>query len=418
MPRYKAVRQQEEAEAVAYLHTPVAIRERCAQLLGLACDDALQHFAYHPEQLEATAAYVLDITRATYPSLDIPWHSRWRHFNAGGVDRVAQLRQCLSGLEAAERARSAIELVVTSVLLDAGAGGQWRYWEATTGQIYARSEGLAVASLHLFMAGRLSSCAERPWQADAAGLQQITAATLAEAFQVQADNPLVGLAGRLTLLQRLGQVVAQTPQYFGAVAPRLGNLYDALQADAVHGTLPARHILALVLDSLGPIWPGRLTLGGVNLGDVWPHRQVTGNGLSRGLVPLHKLSQWLTYSLIEPLQDAGLVVEGVDALTGLAEYRNGGLFLDLGVLTPKHAAVLEQVHTPADEVVVEWRALTVALLDVLAERLRQMLGRTPEALPLVKILEGGTWRAGREIAKTRRADGRPPLSIASDGTVF
>ena len=141
-------------------------------------------------------------------------------------------------------------------------------------------------------------------------------------------------------------------------------------------------------------------------------------GASQPAAGLADPSQWLTYSLIEPLQDAGLVVEGLDALTGLAEYRNGGLFLDLGVLTPTHAAVLEQVHRPADEVVVEWRALTVALLDVLAERLRQMLGRTAETLPLVKILEGGTWRAGREIAKTLRADGRPPLSIASDGTVF
>jgi hypothetical protein len=135
-------------------------------------------------------------------------------------------------------------------------------------------------------------------------------------------------------------------------------------------------------------------------------------------VPFHKLSQWLTYSLIEPLQEAGLVVQGLEALTGLAEYRNGGLFLDLGVLTPKHAAVLDQVHTPADEVVVEWRALTVALLDVLAERLRQQLGYTASELPLVKILEGGTWRAGRQIARTLRADGRPPLRIASDGTVF
>jgi hypothetical protein len=418
MPREESVRQQEEAEALAYIQTPEAIRERCTQLLELACDDALQHFAYHPEQLEAAAAYVRDITRATYPSLDIPWHSRWRHFRAGGVDRVAQLTQRLAGLDTVERTRSAIELVVTSVLLDAGAGEQWRYREATTGQIYARSEGLAVASFDLFMAGRLSGCPERPWQADAAGLQQVTAATLAEAFQVQADNPLVGFAGRLTLLHRLGQVVAQAPQYFGDVAPRLGNLYDALRTQAVHGRLPARRILALLLDSLSPIWPGRLTLGGVNLGDVWRHRQVTGSGLSRGLVPFHKLSQWLTYSLIEPLQDAGLVVEGLDALTGLAEYRNGGLFLDLGVLAPKHAAVLEQIHRPADEVVVEWRALTVVLLDVLAERLRQLLGRTAAALSLAKILEGGTWRAGREIAKTRRADGRPPLSVASDGTVF
>jgi hypothetical protein len=133
---------------------------------------------------------------------------------------------------------------------------------------------------------------------------------------------------------------------------------------------------------------------------------------------LHKLSQWLTYSLIEPLQDAGLHVDGLEALSGLAEYRNGGLFLDLGVLQPKYATLLETTHTPDSEVVVEWRALTVALLDVLAERVRHMLGRTAADLPLVKILEGGTWRAGRAIASRRRADGRPPLRIASDGTVF
>jgi hypothetical protein len=388
------------------------------QILALAGDDRLQHFTYHPEQLAAAAAYVVDITRRTYPTLAIPWHSRWRHFQAGGVDRLAQFTHHLAGVDAAARARSAIELVVTSVLLDAGAGGQWHYDEAATGHTYARSEGLAVASFHMFMAGAFSSRPDYPWQADAAGLQQLSAATLAEAFQVQAHNPLVGLSGRLTLLQRLGQVVAHTPQYFGHVAPRLGNLFEALCARAVDSTLPAAQILHVILDSLGPIWPGRLALAGVNLGDVWRHSQVTGRGVSTGLVPFHKLSQWLTYSLIEPLQDAGLRVVELDALSGLAEYRNGGLFLDLGVLQSRQATLLERVLTPDAEAVVEWRALTVALLDVLAERVRHILGCSAAALPLVKILEGGTWRAGREIAKARRADGRPPLSIVSDGTVF
>jgi hypothetical protein len=404
--------------AIGYLQTPRSIRERCQQVLALACDDRLQHFAYHPAQLDATAAYVLDVMRTTYPHLDIPWHSRWRHFQAGGVDRVARFAQHLAGLDTAARARSAVELAIISVLLDAGAGERWCYHERSTGHIYSRSEGLAVASFHMFVDGVFSSRPEHPWQADAAGLQQITLATLTAAFQVSTHNPLVGLPGRLTLLHQLGDVVAQTPPYFGTVLPRLGNLYDAMYNKAVQERLQATQVLQAVLDSLSPIWPGRLTLGGVNLGDVWHHRQVTGKGATRGLVPFHKLSQWLTYSLIEPLQAAGLVVEGLDALTGLAEYRNGGLFLDLGVLTPKHAAVLEQVHTPADEVVVEWRALTVALLDILAERLRQQLECTATELPLVKILEGGTWRAGREIARTLRADGRPPLHIASDGTVF
>ena len=84
------------------------------------------------------------------------------------------------------------------------------------------------------------------------------------------------------------------------------------------------------------------------------------------LVPFHKLSQWLAYSLIEPLEALGIVVTGIDELTGLAEYRNGGLFIDLGVLRPRDPAVLGNAHEPGSEIVVEWRALTVALLDRLA----------------------------------------------------
>ena len=90
------------------------------------------------------------------------------------------------------------------------------------------------------------------------------------------------------------------------------------------GALPAGQILLAVLESLGPIWPGRLSVGGVNLGDVLRHGQISGPGITAGLVPFHKLSQWLTYSLIEPILAAGITVTGVDELAGLAEYRNGG----------------------------------------------------------------------------------------------
>ena len=195
-------------------------------------------------------------------------------------------------------------------------------------------------------------------------------------------------------------------------------LYDYLATQATDGVLQATQILQAVLTSLGPIWPGRMTLGGVNLGDVWRHRQVTGVGASAGLIPFHKLSQWLAYSLLEPLAASGLTVAGIDTLTGLAEYRNGGLFIDLGVLTPQDRAILEQAHTPDAEIIVEWRALTVALLDILAHHIRNVLGVSAEEVPLTQVLEGGTWRAGRQIAWERRGDGSPPLRLLSDGTVF
>jgi len=137
-----------------------------------------------------------------------------------------------------------------------------------------------------------------------------------------------------------------------------------------------------------------------------------------GYVPFHKLSQWLAYSLIEPLEEAGFRVDHVDALTGLAEYRNGGLMIDSGLLEPLDPGLLSRALPVDAEPVVEWRALTVALLDRIADGVRARLGLSPEALPLAKVLEGGTWAAGRRLAEARRAGGAPPLHIESDGTVF
>ncbi|HUG37587.1 MAG TPA: DUF1688 family protein, partial [Candidatus Limnocylindrales bacterium] len=70
-----------------------------------------------------------------------------------------------------------------------------------------------------------------------------------------------------------------------------------------------------------------------------------------------------------------------------------------------------------DEIVVEWRALTVALLERLAPLVRDRLGPAASHLSLASILEGGTWAAGRRRAEKRRA-GAPPLAVISDGTVM
>jgi hypothetical protein len=182
--------------------------------------------------------------------------------------------------------------------------------------------------------------------------------------------------------------------------------------------LPAPTILSELLQQLGPIWPSRLTLGGIALGDCWKHPLLTSKDATSGLMPLHKLSQWLAYSLIEPLQTAGIEVTDIDGLTGLAEYRNGGLFVDMGVLAFRDAESAQREHQVGSALVVEWRALTVALLDCLADRVRQRRGVDATALPLAKILEGGTWAAGRLLARERRADASPPVKVISDGTVF
>jgi hypothetical protein len=208
--------------------------------------------------------------------------------------------------------------------------------------------------------------------------------------------------------------LARERDFFGAEG-RIGHLFDYLRRRAVNGVLPAPAILEAVLRGFGSIWPGRHEIAGVNLGDTWRHSAVSAGD---GFVPFHKLSQWLSYSLIEPLQDAGIPVSECNALTGLAEYRNGGLFIDAGVLTPRDPGLTTRRLAVGEEAVVEWRGLTVALLDRVAEGVRGRLGLDATRLPLVKILEGGTWAAGRRIAREKRGDGAPPLTIDSDGTVF
>jgi hypothetical protein len=396
-----------DAAWARWLRTPAAIRARTGRLLELGLAGKLPHFEVALERLDAVADRVAAVTRRAYPTLAIPVHGRFTHFDVGGVARVAELDRALeaAGLDAAEKARARIDLVVVSVLLDAGAGPDWKYVEG--GRSFARSEGLAVASLRMFLAGGFSSDRARPLRADAAGLLALGRDALAAGFQVSAVNPLVGIDGRLALLQGLGRVL-----------PRPGALFDRVAARAEGMKVRAADILAEVLHSLGAIWPGRLSLAGVNLGDVWPHASLApaGEPEHTRLVPFHKLSQWLTYSLFEPLEQAGLQVIAADELTGLAEYRNGGLFVDLGVLALRDPAAAERAHVPSDELVVEWRALTVALLDRLAPLVRARLSR-PD-LPLANILQGGTWSAGREVAEEKRPGGAPPIRIVSDGTVF
>jgi hypothetical protein len=406
-----------EEGAAKWLMTPEAIRARSEAITEVGLRGGLRNFALDLERLESTADVVVATIRQNYPTFEIPYHSRWRHFSVGGRDRWAHLAEELC-VDREERARVQFDLAVVSVLLDAGAGDDWRYREPASGEVYCRSEGLAVASFDMFVAGLFSAHADQPLRVDAAALCALTDRALAAGLQVSAKNPLAGLDGRGDLLRRLGKALAQQPGLFGKDAPRVGHLFDYLKRQAEGGRLPARAILAAVLEGLGPIWPGRITLGGVNLGDTWRHPAAGGEGPSRGLVPFHKLSQWLTYSLIEPLEEAAVRVEGLESLTALAEYRNGGLLVDMGLLVPKNPVVTASAHEPGSEVIVEWRALTVTLIDRLAERVRGKLDLDATAMPLPKILQGGTWAAGRRIARQLRAGGGPPIRLISDGAVF
>lgn len=407
-----------ESDPLAALRHPATVRLRCRAVLEAVADGRSALWRVERGRLDAAAERVAALTLRRFPDLRIPYHSRWRHFESGGLDRKAELDARLAGRDAAEQARARIDLTVVSVLLDAGAGAAWRYTEAD--QAYARSEGLGVASFRAFMSGRFSAHFDDPLRADAAALAAVDAKLLRRVFQASPDNPLVGLEGRAALLSRLGSsLAARGPE------ARPGDLFDALTDHGGRQQVSAAEVLQAVLALTGPAWRSGSVVMGQPAGDMWPHRfagsAVAGGGhdtVTAGVVPFHKLSQWLSYSLLEPLQWAGVQVTGLDDLTGLPEYRNGGLLVDEGVLVPRDARLLARTWRPADEFIVEWRALTVALLDELAERVRARLGCSADTLPLACILEGGTWAAGREVAGERREGGAPPLAIDSDGTIF
>jgi hypothetical protein len=416
-------------DAVRTLRSPATIRERCAAITGAVGDGQSAHFRIDRSRLPALAERVAAITRERYPTLQIPYHSRWRHFEAGGVDRKSRLDARLGERSATAAARSRIDLTLVSVLLDAGAGPGWSYVEHGSSQRITRSEGLAVATFDAFMQGRFSSDPGDAYRVDAAALLRIDTKALADLFQVSADNPLVGLDGRAALLRRLGEALRARPDLFTSIG-QPGHLFDALTHHAHaprlvhhrpaagaprHHHIKASRILGCLLEAFSGIWPSGQSLGDTPVGDVWPHPHAGGHGASAGRVPFHKLSQWLSYSLLEPFEWAGVQVTDLDELTALPEYRNGGLLIDGGVLVPRDASFASRSYRPEDEWIVEWRALTVALLDEMAPLVRESLQR-PD-LPLACILEGGTWAAGRALAAERRG-GSPPVTVESDGTVF
>ncbi len=391
-----------------FLLSPLAIRQSAEAIFELT-KNGKTNFTYHPQKFDEVVDFVIEVIKDNYPSLNIPFHSRWGHFRPGGIDRVALfLGPKIKDLEPLEKARVKLDLVITSVLLDAGAGEKWNYFEKNSDKTFNRSEGLGIASFYLFLNGDLSDNGKL--QATAKGLQSLSLEKLNEVFQVSANNPLIGGEGRLLLLKNLGKTIETKKDIFANGRP--GGIVDYL-ASRYGNTFTGAQLLRTVLDGLGEIWPGRIKIAGVNLGDIWAYEKAPG-----GLAAFHKLSQWMTYSLCEPLEEAGFIITEIEKLTGLAEYRNGGLLIDRGLISLVDKKLLNEIHRPDSELIIEWRGLTIALLDRIGEAVQKKLNIPPSDFPLAKVLEGGTWWAGRKAAKALRADSSPPLKIESDGTVF
>jgi hypothetical protein len=274
-----------------------------------------------------------------------------------------------------------------------------------------------MASWDLFSSGFFSTDVAMKMRVNSQALKLVSDESLARGLQVSRSNPLLGVEGRARLLRNLGEALEANPEFFGSEVPRPGNMVDYLLAHAAGGKVGLEHLWRVCSDGLNSIWP--LQPNGILRGDVWTHSALKTDAPGSDLIPFHKLTQWLVYSLIDAVHHVlGLEVTGTSALTCLPEYRNGGLLIDSGVIDLKDPSWLSQEVNVGTELIVEWRALTIVLLDKLADELRKRLSMSVDDLPLAAVLEGGTWHAGRALAKKARPDGSAPIRIRLDGTVF
>ena len=199
------------------------------------------------------------------------------------------------------------------------------------------------------------------------------------------------------------------------------------------------------MDGLSSIWPSsRTQINGVSIGDAWPCSSMPDFPAQpwEKIVPFHKLTQWLCYSLMVPMTKLlNIQFAGSGLMTGLPEYRNGGLLIDTGLLTLKQSdmerGIIAYKHNAeltgqpsmeiipmfeaSDDVIVEWRALTVGFLDLLLDAVNEGLELTGEKrLSLAQMLEAGSWKVSviynllvnsilkptREVGRLLRYQGR------------
>ncbi|KAK1717391.1 hypothetical protein CaCOL14_003370 [Colletotrichum acutatum] len=427
---------------VEYLLSLRAIRERAKIVGDVAKAGNLSHFEVREDKLDEVVDFVASVIKRDYgPDKfhTIPPHGRWQHFEVGNVPRVTNIIEewKANGSDETEVTRRLIDLFFVSVLLDAGAGDHWRYKEPKTDQVYERSEGIAVASLHMFNALAYTTSTDKANPiVDGKGLERLETSALAGGFQVSDSNPMLGVDSRAGLLRSLGQSLLAHPEVFGADG-RPGNLVDYLVKSAKGSSkIDVLYLWDILQTLLIPAWPkDRTTIGGTPIGDAWPLSTLrkgaeagSSDSPAAGIQPFHKLTQWLTYSLMVPFQRVlGLEWANADSLTALPEYRNGGLFVDMGVLALKKETLERGLKASGselpmfeagDDVIVEWRAMTLVLIDSLYGKIRSRMGEGVE-LSMAQLLEAGTWKSGRETAaKFRPQTKSSPILIKSDGTVF
>lgn len=155
------------SERINHLRSLPSIRESCSKVFALAEKGKLDYWDLDLSRETAIVEFVCTLIQRDYGTdySSIPPHGRWRHFVGGRVDPLLAMWRG-KGVDEMEVARRMVDLIVASVLMDAGAGNAWRYNPKDGGDSIGRSEGLAVGSLEMFERGMFSGVADQPFRVD------------------------------------------------------------------------------------------------------------------------------------------------------------------------------------------------------------------------------------------------------------
>lgn len=406
---------QDNSEALKFF-APAEIRARAHRLLDFAEDKRLRHLSVNPGKLKDTVTEVMKATLAAYPDLQIPPYGFWRNLEAGGIDRWGALAGARDFQGPMEMLASAADLALLAAIMRTRSPQGWRYRETRTGATVQGRQATALAAFNMFAAGSFSADPIDPFRVDAETLIRLEAHEIANGLQWDQEADAAFVGGLQAQLKSFGEALALRPDLFAEGETTRPGLLATRMADAAAESVSAETLLDNLLSAFAPVWRGGATANNVDLGDCFGLSQIFDE-LPDRILPFQLPAQEMVYALVEPFAWAGYEISHLNALTGPGDPEHTALFIGTGVLelepevsSPDEAEALDRA--------IEIRAVTMALIDRLAEMVRKELDVTNDLLPLTCILEGGTSRAGSDILRKKRLPVKNLGSILNPGPVF
>ncbi len=357
----------EEALTVERLHRLETVRERAWMLLAAVERGQSEHFNLSPESVATVALALASSIRETSADLRPPLATLWPRLQRDHPEAVAALAACVAGLDGKGRARAGADMALLALVVAPG------------------GDDPATGALARFFAagGTTSRPADGP-ALNAPGLRRVLAGDSAVAVP-DAIQPALRDAGLRQRLETLASGLERDPESYGPDG-RFATLLDRLTPPRPGAALEAQALVDRLAPLLDPVAGSTVRIGGSLAGDIWRHPLAWADDRSRELVPFHCLLQALVLDLIEPLAEADMPLDKLEELTVPATRGLAADILRLGLVLPRHAAVARLRHPPGSDIVVELRALSIALADRLVDRLRQELNLTVRDLPAVRIV--------------------------------